>query len=137
MNAPHTPAPAPRLDAIGLTVSDMAASLAFYRLLGLELPADADTAPHVEAALPGGLRLLFDTEETVRSYDPDWTPSSGDDRAALAFRCATPAEVDSLYTRLTSAGHRGRREPWDAVWGQRYALLLDPDGGTVQLFADR
>ncbi|MEU7604906.1 VOC family protein, partial [Streptomyces sp. NPDC041003] len=37
----------PRLDMIGLVVSDMAASLAFYRRLGLDVPADADGLPHV------------------------------------------------------------------------------------------
>ncbi|CAM5247607.1 hypothetical protein SCALM49S_03160 [Streptomyces californicus] len=26
-------------------------------------------------------------------------------------------------------------EPWDATWGQRYAVVLDPDGCGVSLFA--
>ena len=52
-----------------LVVSDMAASLAFYRRLGLDVPTDADAEPPVEVPL-GGLRLAFDTEETIRSFDP-------------------------------------------------------------------
>ncbi|MGI8769099.1 MAG: VOC family protein [Propionibacteriaceae bacterium] len=32
--------------AIGLVATDLPASLAFYRQLGLKIPADADTAPH-------------------------------------------------------------------------------------------
>ncbi|MCQ6551852.1 VOC family protein [Streptomyces sp. C10-9-1] len=126
----------PRLDAVGLVVSDMAASLAFYRRLGLDVPAGADDAPHVEAVLPGGTRVLWDTEETVRSFDPGWTAPSGGDRLGLAFACDTPAEVDALYDRLVGAGYRGHLKPWDAVWGQRYALVLDPDGMAVSLFAD-
>ncbi|MFJ4918613.1 VOC family protein [Streptomyces sp. NPDC088725] len=128
----------PRLDAIGLVVADMAASLAFYRALGLDLPADADSAPHVEAALPGGPRVLWDTEDAVRSYDPGWTrPQDGaGERIGLAFRCDTPAEVDATYDALTGAGHRGHLKPWDAVWGQRYAVVLDPDGCAVSLFAN-
>jgi catechol 2,3-dioxygenase-like lactoylglutathione lyase family enzyme len=59
-----------KLDLIGLVVADMARSLACYRRLGLELPPDADRQPHVEAALPGGLRLAWDTVATVRSFDP-------------------------------------------------------------------
>lgn len=43
-----------RFDSIGLIVSDMAASLAFYRRLGLDIPAGADSEPHVEHTLPGG-----------------------------------------------------------------------------------
>ncbi|MEV7084682.1 VOC family protein [Streptomyces sp. NPDC093085] len=129
-------ASAPGFDAIGLVVSDMAASLAFYRRLGLDLPAVADTAPHAEATLPSGLRVLWDTEETVRSYDPGWTRPGGGGRVGLAFRCADPAAVDATYAALTGAGHRGHLPPWDAVWGQRYAVILDPDGCEVSLFAD-
>ncbi|MEV8567423.1 VOC family protein [Streptomyces sp. NPDC051322] len=125
----------PRLDAIGLVVADMAASLAFYRLLGLDIPAAADNQPHVEAALPGGLRILWDTEETVRSFDPDWQPPRSSGRTGLCFVCASPAEVDATYAALTGAGYQGHLKPWNAVWGQRYATLLDPDGCEVSLFA--
>ena len=33
---------APRFDAVGITVADMARSLEFYRVLGLEFPEEAD-----------------------------------------------------------------------------------------------
>ncbi|WP_327233774.1 VOC family protein [Streptomyces sp. NBC_01317] len=125
----------PRLDATCLIVSDLAASLAFYRLLGLDIPADADTAPHVEVQLPGGTRVLWDTEDTVRSFDPGFTAPKGAGRIGLAFLCDSPAEVDATYASLTAAGHRGHLKPWDAVWGQRYAVVLDPDGCEVSLFA--
>ncbi|WP_228984206.1 VOC family protein [Streptomyces sp. DH12] len=128
--------PTPRLDAVGLVVSDMAATLAFYRRLGLAVPEDADSAPHAEAALPGGLRVLWDTEEAVRSHDPDRPRVTAGDRIALAFRCSDPQEVDAVYAELVAAGYRGRLRPWDAVWGQRYAVVLDPDGRDVELFAD-
>ncbi|WP_285550154.1 VOC family protein [Streptomyces lavendulae] len=125
----------PRLDMIGLVVSDMAASLAFYRRLGLDVPAGADDQPHVEAVLPGGVRIGWDTEETVRSFDPSWTPQRGGQRRELAFLCESPAEVDTLYAELTGAGYEGHLKPWDAFWGQRYAMVLDPDGCGVSLFA--
>ncbi|MFH8365640.1 VOC family protein [Streptomyces sp. NPDC018031] len=125
----------PRFDAVGLVASDLAASLAFYRRLGVEIPADAESLPHVEATLPGGLRLMWDTEETVRSIDPDWKPVPGAGRIALAFACDGPAEVDSTYAELVAAGAEGHKEPWDAPWGQRYAVVLDPDGNSVDLFA--
>ncbi|MFD9518595.1 VOC family protein [Streptomyces sp. NPDC059979] len=127
----------PRLDMIGLVVSDMAASLAFYRRLGLDVPADADGLPHVEAVLPGGLRIGWDTEETIRSFDPSWTrpAAGGGERIGPAFLCDSPAEVDALYAELTGDGHPGHLKPWDAFWGQRYAVVLDPDGCGVSLFA--
>jgi catechol 2,3-dioxygenase-like lactoylglutathione lyase family enzyme len=125
----------PRLDAVGIVVSDMGKSLAFYRRLGLSIPADADGQPHVEASLPGGLRILWDTVETVRSFDPDWQPPSGGQRIGLAFACGTASVVDATYESLTGLGYEGHKAPWDAPWGQRYAMMHDPDGNSVDFFA--
>jgi uncharacterized glyoxalase superfamily protein PhnB len=112
----------------------MARSLAFYRRLGLDIPDKADGEQHVEVELPGGLKLAFDTVETIRSFDASWSPASGGPRMSLAFRCQTPAEVDKLYGELVAAGYAGHLEPWDAFWGMRYAALHDPDGNGVDLF---
>lgn len=125
-----------RFSAIGLVADDMSTTLAFYRLLGLDIPAEADGQPHVDVVLPSGIRLMWDTADTVRSVDPEWTPPSGSRRVALAFDCRTPADVDSAYAEITRAGYRGYHAPWDAFWGQRYATVLDPDGNPVDLFAD-
>jgi catechol 2,3-dioxygenase-like lactoylglutathione lyase family enzyme len=126
-----------RIDAIGIIVSDLARAIDFYGRLGLEFPADPDPEGHghAEADLPGGLRFMLDTEESVRSFDPDWSPPEGGPRTALAFLCETPEEVDRLYAELVAAGAGGVREPWDAFWGQRYASVGDPDGNVVDLFA--
>ena len=113
----------------------MAASLAFYRRLGLDVPADADDQPHVEAVLPGGLRFMWDSVETVLSIDPSWTKPVGGNSIGLAFRCDSPADVDATYAGLLAAGYQGGKAPWDAFWGQRYATVLDPDGNSVDLFA--
>jgi catechol 2,3-dioxygenase-like lactoylglutathione lyase family enzyme len=125
----------PRFDMIGIVVEEMARSLAFYRRLGLDLPPDADQQPHVETTLPGGLRLAWDTVATIHSFDPDWRAPSGSPRIALAFRCETPDEVNRVYRELTSAGYAGHKAPWDAFWGMRYAVVLDPDGNGIDLFA--
>lgn len=124
------------IDAIGSVVRDMAATLAFYRDLGLDIPAEADGAPHAEAVLPGGLRLMWDTEETIRSFDPGYEREAGQSHA-LAASCDSPAEVDATVARLAGLGHRVVREPWDAPWGQRYATVQDPDGYSVDLYAAR
>ena len=126
----------PRVDAIGVVVSDMAASLAFYRRLGLEIPDDTANLGHVEAALPGKLRLMFDTVDVVRGFNPAWEPPTGGHRITLAFACANGAEVDSLHAELVAAGAGSEVAPFDAPWGQRYATVLDPDGNPVDLFAN-
>jgi len=125
----------PQLDFLSIATSDLAASLAFYRRLGLEFPAGAEEQPHVEATLAGGLRIAFDTEDTVRAFYPDWQRPAGGGRIGLAFRCADAAEVDSVYADLVAAGYTGELKPWDATWGQRYATVNDPDGNGVDLYA--
>src|SRR5262245_24256288 len=123
---------APVVNAIGIVVRDTAVSAAFYRRLGLTFDGSAE---HRECELPGGLRLMLDSEETVRSFSPDWVAPSGSPRSALAFQCDSPAQVDSAYAELISAGAVSLHEPWDAFWGQRYATVTDPDGNGVDLFA--
>ncbi len=127
--------PAPQLDALGFVATDLPRSLAFYRLLGLEIPAQADSEQHVEHTLANGLRLMWDTTGIIAGMDAHWSPPTGGHRMALAFLCETPAEVDAVYAAITAAGFTGHLAPWDAFWGQRYATLHDPDGNAVDLFA--
>ena len=122
-----------QLDVVGLVVTDMAATLAFYRRLGLDVPAEADSAPHAEVGLAGGLRLTFDTVDVMTSFDPEFTLTPGG--ASLAFLANSPQRVDETYRDLVAAGYHGHLPPWDAFWGQRYAVVHDPDGHTVDLFA--
>jgi catechol 2,3-dioxygenase-like lactoylglutathione lyase family enzyme len=120
---------------IGLHVRDMAASLAFYRRLGLEFPDVAEGEVHVETTLPGGLRVGWDTHDVMKSFDPNWAPPPSGTAFTLCFLVDSPGEVDNLYAELTGAGYAGHLEPWDAFWGQRYAVVRDPDGNDVALFA--
>jgi catechol 2,3-dioxygenase-like lactoylglutathione lyase family enzyme len=124
-----------RLGLVEIVVRDMARSLAFYRRLGLDVPADADNEPHVDFALPGGVRLAWDTVETIHSFDPSWTSPSGGPRMSLAFEMDSPAGVDRAYEELTSLGYEGHKAPWDAFWGMRYAMIHDPDGNGIDLYA--
>jgi catechol 2,3-dioxygenase-like lactoylglutathione lyase family enzyme len=121
---------------VELVVSDMGATLAFYRRLGLDVPPAADGQPHVDVELGDGMRLAWDTEETIRSFDPGWSPpTGGGHRVGLAFACDSPADVDAAWAELTGAGYEGHLAPWDAFWGMRYAVVHDPDGTPVDLFA--
>lgn len=122
----------PQLAAIGIVTKDMGAAARFYRLLGVAVPEpDGD---HLEVTLPNGLRLMWDTEELIRQIDPERVDPVGE-RMALAFECDAPADVDATFAAAVAAGFAGKKEPWDAFWGQRYAQLTDPDGNTVDLFA--
>jgi|SRR5215467_392582 len=127
------------LDAIGIVVTDLKQSVKFYRLLGVPFAAGADESEHghAEATLAGGMRLMMDTEDEMRKFDPSWKRASGSPTAALAFRCSSPDDVDDIFTAALAAGGIAHKEPWDAFWGQHYAQLRDPDGNGVDLYADQ
>lgn len=124
----------PLLDMVGITCKDIAASLRFYRLLGIEIEDPAPGDPYVEVAMHNGLRLSWNSEEMVKSLIDDWQAPVGQ-RMGLAFLCSAPLEVDEFYKKIVEAGYVGKKEPWDAFWGQRYAIVEDPDGNAVDLFA--
>lgn len=122
------------LDAIGIVVTDLAAAVRFYRLLGLPFADPGPDEDHLEATTTGGVRVMLDKEALIKSFAPDWVEPRGQ-RVVLAMRCASPAEVDATYAAIVAAGFTGAKPPWDAFWGQRYAQVADPDGSKVDLFA--
>jgi catechol 2,3-dioxygenase-like lactoylglutathione lyase family enzyme len=125
---------APKLDMLGIVTKDIAASVRFYRTLGLDIPDPQEGEPYHETNLPGGLRISWNDVEMVKQIDPEWVEPVGQ-RLGVAFLCDGSAGVDATYARLIAAGYKGHREPWDAFWGQRYAMVLDPDGMGIDLFA--
>ena len=118
---------------IDLVVADMGAALRFYRLLGLDVPEGQDDEAQVQVVTAGGAALGFLTETAMRGADPEWVQPVGQ-RVTFACRCDGAAELDATYERMVGAGYEGRRAPWDTFWGQRYAMLGDPDGNRVDLF---
>ena len=120
-----------------MIVSDLRRAAEFYTRLGVPFPDEIDPLGHghAEARLPGGLRFTLDSEDSVRSFNPGWSPPAGDYRVNVAFLCESPEEVDRLYRELAEIGAGGYKEPWNAFWGQRYAQVMDPDGNVADLFA--
>jgi catechol 2,3-dioxygenase-like lactoylglutathione lyase family enzyme len=125
----------PELTFIGIVTSDLTGSVGFYRDLGLSIPPIVPGEDHLDATLPNGVTLAWDTVELIQRLDPTYQRPTGGHRIALAFNVGEPAEVDRLYAAMVAAGHRGTTAPWDAFWGQRYASLSDPDGNAVDVFA--
>jgi uncharacterized glyoxalase superfamily protein PhnB len=56
-------------------------------------------------------------------------------RIELAVRCAPPTDVDTVHARMIGNGYQGHKPLWDAVWGQRFAIIEDPDGNLISLHA--
>ena len=119
---------------IGIVTANMAESIRFYGLLGVDVPEYQPGEPYLEATLTGGIRLSWNDVEMVKSIDPEWTSPVGKP-IELAFLCEGGEDVDQTFAKLISAGFVCHKEPWDAFWGQRYAVVIDPDGNEVSLFA--
>src|SRR5665213_2056426 len=119
----------PRPDQINLIVSNMEASVAFYRRLGLAVPdTDADWQGHhrtVEVA--EGLDLDLDSDDFARHWNRGWSGA----RVVIGFKVETRQQVDDLALELGGAGYHVQQGPYDAFWGSRYAVVEDPDGNPV------
>lgn len=121
-----------KLDLIGIYVENTQRSLEFYRKLGWEIPKVPDSEKHVEIMLENGLRFSWDELAMMRTFDPE-AKIAGD--LVGVFLCSNPSEVDAKYLEITSAGYVGHLAPLDAIWGQRYAVVKDPDGHKIGLSA--
>jgi catechol 2,3-dioxygenase-like lactoylglutathione lyase family enzyme len=121
----------PVLDQINLVVSDMDASLAFYRRLGVDIPdREPKWDPHHRSANVGGA-LDFDLDSAEMAKD--WNEGSRGPACVVGFKLSSSEAVDALYADLTGAGYRGQQPPYNAFWGSRYAVVEDPDGNPVGL----
>jgi catechol 2,3-dioxygenase-like lactoylglutathione lyase family enzyme len=123
----------PILDQLNLVVSDMQATVTFYRRLGLDIP-DTDPAfeaHHRSARLPGGVDLDFDSAEFAGHWDRGWNGG----RAVIGFRVSSRERVDELFTQLAASGYVGQQPPYDAFWGARFAIVEDPDGNPVGIMS--
>jgi uncharacterized glyoxalase superfamily protein PhnB len=134
----------PILNQLNLVCGDTEASITFYRRLGVEIPDTrvwrTPTGVHHATAVEQPADQAIDLELDSAVFAPHWntgwkgrTDLKG--RVVLGFGVPTRADVDAIYNDMTRAGYRGLREPWDAFWGARYAILEDPDGVAVGIMS--
>lgn len=116
-----------------LDVDDVERSIAFYRLLGLDVRDPFPDRPVALHTMESGVSIVF-IQGFAASVDADWVrPRSS--QQALEFYVGDDAAVDEMWDRLTSAGHHGRMAP-TAKTGLYAALVDDPDGNVVLISSD-
>lgn len=121
---------------VSLVVEDVERSVAFYRALGLTIPDDAiyreeGVAHHVGVGVNDGFRLDIDSRSVTGRWNPGWVGATSGARAVLAFEVPDAGAVDALHAALLDAGHAEQVAPFDAFWGARYSVVLDPDENPV------
>ena len=134
-----------RFDQVNLICADPARTVAFYRLLGVDLPearCHAMGRGRFHANLPAddGAAASFELDSVAfaKAWNPEWREAESlAGRILIGFRVATREAVDEAWRRLADSGHPGLLAPHDAFWGARYAIVEDPDGVAVGIMSPR
>ncbi len=128
------------LGQLNIVCGDPAASIAFYRRLGVDIPEAAvwrtpTGIHHVGAADESDdqvIHLDLDSATFARVWNTGWADRNDlRGRVVVGFRAPNRAAVDDIFHDMTGAGYRGLQKPHDAFWGARYAIIEDPDGIAV------
>jgi catechol 2,3-dioxygenase-like lactoylglutathione lyase family enzyme len=127
-----------RFGQVNLIVADMAASVDFYRILGLDVPDPFEWPPgsgaqHVEIHGDSDCYLALDNHPQAQIWNNRFDPDRGRGNAVIGVLVGARDDVDQLYDTVKAAGHPVGQEPYDAFWGSRYAIVIDPDGNQVGL----
>ena len=103
------------ISALTLATHNMARAVRFYAALGFDLLyGGADARFSGFRAGSGYLNL------TAQSDDRQWAWWG---RAIFYVQ-----DVDAMHARVVAAGYQANTAPRDAVWGERYFHITDPDG---------
>ncbi|MEI6419956.1 MAG: bifunctional hydroxymethylpyrimidine kinase/phosphomethylpyrimidine kinase [Sphingomonadales bacterium] len=113
-------APAPVLNQFTLPAVDYAASVAFYRQLGLQLIVDSPDDGYARFAAGNGVTLSIHV---------------GDGAAGGATGYLESLRLDAWVAELAAAGLVFQQLPRDEPWLWREARLRDPAGNRICLYA--
>lgn len=123
-----------KIDAVSVASTNMKKSIEFYSLLGFTFPDYNGEDQHIEPQTASGeTRLMIDTAELIESITG--SKPVPPNHSSFAILCEQPTDVDATCDRIRENGFTVVKEPWNAFWGQRYAIVQDPDGYMIDLFA--
>jgi len=125
-----------KIDAIAVTSKNLKETAKFYTLLGFEFAKFGADEKHLEPQSGDGMvRLMIDDVALIKDIiGKDPIPPT---HSSFAMLCDSPAEVDHVAQKIKDSGYTIVKEPWDAFWGQRYAIVQDPDGYMIDIFANQ
>ena len=125
----------PVVNQINLVVRDMDTMLDFYRTLGFDIATATEpwAQHHRTVSTRDGLDFDLDSSGFTAQWNQGWPR----DRTGpvIGFGFETRAAVDATYERLVRAGYAGQQPPYDAFWGARYAVVVDPENNPVGLMS--
>ncbi len=121
-----------KIDAVGVSSKNFEQTVKFYSILGFKFENYTDQKQHLEAKRVDGARLMIDSVEMIEGILGQMPMPSN--HSSFAIEYETPEQIDNVATILLEKKYKVVRQPWDAVWGQRYCIVEDPDGYRIDLF---
>lgn len=119
---------------INLLCADPGASRRFYEALGLTFrsisPPGQDEAAYLSDS--GGTTLALHSLGFAQWWDPS-TPGLAPGAAVLDFDVPKGRTVDEVLHHLATVGGTVAKKPEDMEFGERYAIVTDPDGHRLGL----
>ena len=119
------------IDNVGIAVTNLARSLAFYEKLGFTKSYDYEADVQGCSINAGSAVLfLFQTKQAnPQSVKRD--PSLAQNPPGLDHLSFVVEDVDAIYRDLKATGVEFNGEPADQDWGARLVGLRDPDGNNL------
>lgn len=109
----------PSLNQITIGCRDYAASVDFYKALGLQQIVDSPSNGYARFEAPNGVTFSIHASDDGASSNVIYFESS---------------RLDAWVAELSSEGYAFEQQPQDQSWGWREARLLDPAGNIVCLY---
>ena len=110
----------PSLNHVALGCRDYAASVDFYKTLGLQQIVDSPGNGYARFEVPNGVTFSIHQSEDIATSTVVYFESK---------------RLDAWVTELSSQGYAFEQMPQDEIWGWREAKLLDPAGNMVCLYS--
>lgn len=120
-----------RINIITLGVSDIKASLEFYRKLGFEasIVGDENMPDIVFFRIDGSKLALFPLEKLAAETGTEMTFTKGGfNGVTLAYNAKSEAEVDEVLMAAETLGARVTSEAAPTEWGGYGGYFIDLDG---------
>ena len=112
----------PSLNAVTWFTGDMAASVAFYELIGMGCEFGGSASSFSSMRIGAGTYVNL-------QFDPGWNATD----ARWGRFILWVNDVDAIHGALLAAGHAPLMAPANASWGERYFHVQDPAGHEVSI----
>lgn len=122
-----------KINAIGISSKSLTKSIKFYEIVGFEFPKLSGKDKHIESINNAGAKLMLDDAGFVKEMIG--TTPLPSNHSNFAIQYDSVEELNKVVYKLVETGYTIFKQPWDAFWGQRYAIIKDPDGYMLDLYA--